>query len=412
MQMQPFHVAMSVFTLEGKKTVDFPTNCRDLIKQYKGEGMFDIGTIIDGKQEYTTIYFLMTQDCDLNCQFCYQPKEFRQKNTNISQKIIDDTMNFVFRTFDETRIKVSLFGGEPFLNFEMIKYLVEKYPMIRFLATTNGYALLEHPEYIEWIRNHKHNLKVSVSITALKQKLGSTYLQQAKDILDLVNYNNGDVHYVIADPAPETYDEIISLFEYPVSMVRISSARHWDAIRERNDEFITLFKRLADYLYFSGEPKFGRCQWDMAFRHNIYKKNKQLPIKNVPPTFCGCGYLYVAVNNKGDLYPCDFFANFPELKMGDIYTGFNENAIFFKKMGEWIEGLYEDCRDCQVCENKDIRLCPRAMCLAENYLVTGNPLSPAPNHCWANRIEYQLFDYLTKKAIELGIDKEYGKTDI
>ena len=76
-------------------------------------------------------------------------------------------------------------------------------------------------------------------------------------------------------------------------------------------------------------------------------------------------------------------------------------------MADWIEELYEYCRSCEVCLEGDIRLCPRAMCLAENYLVSGNPLKPAPNHCWANRIESSTFEYIAKKAIALGIDELY-----
>jgi hypothetical protein len=49
------------------------------------------------------------------------------------------------------------------------------------------------------------------------------------------------------------------------------------------------------------------------------------------------------------------------------------------------------------------------MCLGENYIVTGNPLKPAPNHCWANKIEYANYEYIAKKAIELGIDEIYNK---
>ena len=90
-----------------------------------------------------------------------------------------------------------------------------------------------------------------------------------------------------------------------------------------------------------------------------------------------------------------------------FYKGFNDTAIFFSKMKEWIDDLYEDCKNCSVCENKNIRLCPRAMCLAENYIVTGNPLKPAPNHCLANKIEYELLDYISKKAIATGVDKLY-----
>ena len=396
---------MSVFTLEeSKATGDLPSLCREVIKGYKENGKFDVDAVTANKPDYTTIYFLMTQDCNLHCPYCYQPREFRQKDSGISREIIDCAMGFVVRTFDEAKVKFSIFGGEPFVNFDMVRYLVDTYPMFPYVVTTNGLVLVESAEAREWVKSRKGTLRVSVSIGALKQKFGKGYLEAAKPALDVVRHNGGDVHFVIDDPDEQgIFEDIKYLFEYPVPVVRISTARHWDRIKDKNEAFKALFKRVADYVYFEGEPKFGRCQWDSVFHHNIYRRLKGLPIKDVPPTFCGCGYMYLAINNKGEIYPCDFFANFPEFKVGDVFNGFNETALLFKKMGEWIEGLYEDCRECEVCEAKDIRLCPRAMCLAENYIKTGNPLKPAANHCWANRVEYFVFDYIARRAIELGI---------
>lgn len=400
---------MSIFTLEENKTSnDLPSVCREIIKRHKAEGKFDIASITADKQEYTSIYLLMTQDCNLSCPYCYQPREFRQKGVEISKGVIDDTVSFVLKHFDETKVKFSIFGGEPFLNKESLQYVCDTYGMFNFVVTTNGSVLLDDAGLRAWVLKHKYHLKVSVSITALKQVLGEGYLEKAEPVLGLVKVNGGDVHYVVDDPdCPGVYEEIVRLFEYGIPQVRISAARHWDLIKDKNEAYKALFKKLADYIYFTGEPKFGRSQWDIALKNNLYRKLKGLHLKQVPPTFCGCGYLYLAVNHKGEIYPCDFFANFPEFKIGDIYSGFNETTLFFKKMGDWLNELYEDCRECPVCEEGDIRLCPRAMCLAENYIVNGNPLKPAANHCWANKVEYANFEYIAKKAIALGIDELY-----
>lgn len=402
---------MAVFELKDSKTgSDLPQLCRHVIKKYKTDGMFDVCSITHGRQDYTTIYFLMTQDCNLNCAYCYQPKEFRSKETMLTKEIIDDTMVWILRTFDERRIKFSIFGGEPFLNTAMIKYLCDTYCMYRYVVTTNGLVLLKDADLRDWVLRHKYHLNLSVSITALREVLGQGYLDEARPVLDLIKANGGDIHYVVDDPdRPGVYEEIVWLYEYGIPVVRVSSARHWDMVKKKNEQFKELFKQVADYVYFSGKPKFGRSQWDIALKNNIYRKLKGIKLKDVPPTFCGCGYLYLAINHKGEIYPCDFFANFPEFKIGDIYSGFNETALFFKKMSDWLDELYEDCRSCEVCEGEDIRLCPRAMCLAENYIVNGNPLKPAVNHCWANKVEYANFEYIAKKAIALGIDEVYYK---
>ncbi len=402
---------MSIFTLKNsKEKQELPEQCKTIIKQYLDEGKFDINNIFKNPRDSTSIYFLMSQDCNGKCPYCYQPKEFRQKIT-LSQKIIDDSMDFVLSNFQEDKIQFSLFGGEPLLNFEIIKYVVDKYPMLKFLITTNGILIREDKKIANWFKSHINNVTVSISINAQKYIYGKKdFLKYIKLCLDTVKENGGDIHYVVHDPdEPDIYEEIMYMFDYDIPLIRVSAARHWGVVadKQKRESFIRLFKKIVDYVYFSGKPKFGRTPWDAAFRNNIYKYHKQKKLKSLPPTFCGCGYLYLAINHKGEIYPCDFFANFPEFKIGDIYKGFNNTSIFFRKMKDWVEDLYEDCKDCSVCENKDIRLCPRAMCLAENYITTGNPLKPAPNHCLANKIEYEVLDYISKKAIATGVDKLY-----
>ena len=400
---------MSLFSLENSKASGLTDQCREIIKKEKENGMFDPCTLTIGKQEYTTIYLLMTQDCNLSCSYCYQPKEFRQKHRVMPNKIMDDTVRFGVKNFDDSKLRFSLFGGEPFLNFEGIKYIVDKYPMFRYVVTTNGKTLCEEKSVRDWVMKRKDRLTVSVSIGSLKQAYGDEYLKKAEGCFEVLNANGGDIHYVADETSDKIFDEIMYLYSR-VRVVRVSSVRHSDKVKADVDGYKRLFNRVSDFLYFGDKPMFGRSQWDVAFHNNIYCSLAGKSVTKVPPTFCGCGYLYLAISDNGDIYPCDFFANYPEFKIGDIYNGLNDTSLFFKRMGEWIEDLYVDCENCTHCP--DIRLCPRAMCLAENYTVSGNPLKPAKNHCICNEIEYQNYDYIARKAIKLGVDKLYEKARV
>lgn len=399
---------MSVFEVKECKTREIPENCREVIKEYAKKGMFGLNEVFGGR-EYTTFYFLMTQDCNGKCPYCYQPKEFRRTDKIMTKEVIDDSMDFIFTNFKENRVKFSLFGGEPLMNFEMVKYIVESYPMIKSVLTTNGILIKEDKIIRKWIKKQKNNLNLSVSINALKYVYpNEDFKSLVQPCIDTVKGCGGDFHYVVEDPDdPKVFDEIRYLFDQNVPVIRISPARHWDVVKNKNESFVKLFKKLADFIYFTGPPKFGRTNWDIAFNNNIYRKHKGVELSPTPPTFCGCGYLYLAINCDGEIYPCDFFANYEEFKLGDVYKGFNETAHFFEGMSKWIDGLYEGCKECPAVPSKDIKLCPRAMCLAENYTVSGKPLEPAPNHCLTNKIEYQLMDYIASKGIELGIDNIY-----
>lgn len=394
---------MSVFSIVESAVADkrtLPEVCRNVIKGYIAQRGLSIKTLFDS--EFVTFYFLMTQDCNMHCPFCYQPKEFRIKK-EITKKTIDESMEFILSNFDERKVRFSIFGGEPLLTFDLVKYLVDGWPMLHFVLTTNGLLIKENEEIRDWVMDRSNNLNLSVSIGALREVYKNDFIREIAPCLAAVKKNGGDVHYVIKDPEDgDIFSEIQYLFEYGIPMVRLSAPRHWELTGEKVDKYIELFKKVADYVYFGEKPMLNRMPWDTALRNNIYKHNKGRPISPAPPTFCGCGTLYLAIDSEGDIYPCDFFANFPEFKLGSIRTGFNENAAFFRKMKDWVDGLYEDCKDCYL---PDIRLCPRSMCLAENYLVSGNPLKPAPLHCEANKIEYALFDYISKGAIERGLDK-------
>lgn len=399
-------VNVSIFSTKNIKG-EIPNNCKEVIKKYLEDGMFEIDKIFDGQS--TTFYFLLTQDCNGKCEYCYQPKEFRQP-IKMSKQVVDDSLNFIFDNFKEEKIKFSLFGGEPTLNMEMVKYMVESYPQFPFVITTNGILMKESEEIRNWMKN-QHNLNISVSINALKPIYGKEkFLSYIKPVLEAIKHNGGDVHYVIDNPDDvNIINEVKFLFDYGIQ-VRISSARHWDLVKEKSESFISLFKDIANYIYFDREkPLIGRCPWDTAFKGNIYNYYKGNELKSTPPTFCGCGYLYLAINYKGDIYPCDFFANFPEFCLGSVYDSINSNSLLFRGMKDWMDNLYEDCKNCTVCENGDIRLCPRAMCLAENYVVSGNPLKPAPNHCHAEKIEYELFSYISKRGIAEGLDKYFSR---
>ena len=399
---------MTIFSLkESKAPGEIPDNCKQIIKKYAENGMFDSSYMFKSN-EFLSIYFLMTQDCQGKCPYCYQPKEFRCVDKELTQKVIDDTMTFLFKNFPEQKIKFSLFGGEPLLNFDMVKYIVENYSMIRTSITTNGLAINDNPEIKEFLMTHSASLNVSVSVGAQKFMYPrSEFIERIQPAIEVIKATRGDAHFVVDNPTDtKVLDEIKYLYDQGI-VVRCSTVRHSDTLKKYTKEYIELFKKIADYIYFDGKPRFGQSAWYSVFKNNIYKRRKGIELQGFPPTFCGCGSLYIAVNHEGDIYPCDFFANYPEFKMGSVYEGINETALFFVKMKDWLDGIYEDCKNCTVVPDGDIRLCPRAMCLAENYTVSGNPLKPASNHCAANAIEFAIFDYIAQRSIETGIDEVY-----
>ena len=90
----------------------------------------------------------VTHNCNLNCIYCYQKHDKNSKMTfNTAKKVID----WIFQNVPENRcgIEINIIGGEPLLEFELIKQMVDytksinpKEPYL-YYATTNGTLLTE-----------------------------------------------------------------------------------------------------------------------------------------------------------------------------------------------------------------------------------------------------------------------------
>ena len=103
----------------------------------------------------------VTYECNMNCRYCYEKEKKREYlDKKLSNKIIE----FIQKYQLETGLQINFHGGEPLLNFDIIKNLVIKvkrlYPQTKFSLTTN--MLLMTKEIAVFIK--KENIKLSVSL--------------------------------------------------------------------------------------------------------------------------------------------------------------------------------------------------------------------------------------------------------
>jgi len=385
--------------------------CREYFINKYDKGFFSVENIYTNRKDHMVVNLMMTKACNASCPYCYQ-KNYNDKNTEkMSKKTLDDIMKFMFSKFADDMLTFTFFGGEPLLNWETIKYCIEEYPSLKYTITTNGKLLRERPDIREFIIKHKYHVKVSFSASSFRYIYPNELFSDAiKDVIKIFDEKvDGDAHYVIHDATREDVENIKTLFNSKVPMVRISNARQWKTDDKTKENIIVLMKQIADFVYFREKPIIGRCSWDHCFKSNLYCTHAGLPYAKHPPTHCGCGYAYSAIDMKGNIFPCDNFSFFQEWKMGDIYNGFDKNAMFFTKLRQWLEALYRNCDNCKYCTDNNFMHCPRALCLTENYIEHGHPFIPASTHCETNYLEDTLYNYIITKAIERGIDKDIRK---
>lgn len=118
------------------------------------------------------VFMLITnENCNLNCTYCYEHHKSNSfMSFDIAKNIIDNELKNALST--ET-YEIEFFGGEPFLNFPLIKEIVDyvqtKYHNLKvyFNASTNG--TLVHGEIKEWLMEHKDVFSPGLSLDGTKE---------------------------------------------------------------------------------------------------------------------------------------------------------------------------------------------------------------------------------------------------
>ena len=121
-----------------------------------------------GTTRVRTCTLMVTHACNLNCSYCYEEfKGDRYMDRELAIYIVQKELAFVESSDKFDALQVDFMGGEPLMNFPLIKYVVEwveshppKVPFV-FFATTNGTLLT--PEMKAWFREHKENIWLGAS---------------------------------------------------------------------------------------------------------------------------------------------------------------------------------------------------------------------------------------------------------
>ena len=122
----------------------------------------------EGSTRRRTCMLMVTHACNLNCTYCYEShKKNAYMDVNLAKEIILREAQFVKESNDFDEMEIDFMGGEPFMNFPLIKEIVEwleggviHVPYICF-ATTNGTLLTD--EIKNWLRQHKNTFVAGAS---------------------------------------------------------------------------------------------------------------------------------------------------------------------------------------------------------------------------------------------------------
>lgn len=323
-----------------------------------------------------TCTLMITHRCNLNCVYCYESfKDDKKMSFEMAKSIVEKELDFVEKSLEFDELEIDFMGGEPFMEFPLIKAITEwlaserrPVPWICF-ASTNGTLLT--PEIKYWMCHHKKMFVAGLSFdgTPEMQNLNRTQSAEKVDVdffMKLYPYQ-GVKMTISCDSVKNLATGIIYLHErkIPVS-ANCGYGMPWS--EETFSIFQSELKKLAEY--YLQHPEITPISiFDKKFCFLGSKKEHR--------KFCGTGTAMATYDIDGTLYPCHLFT--------PIVLGFDNAAEMQKKYDFNAESVHFDER-CDGCCLEDV--CPT--CYGFNYKMTGSIAKRDPVMCELYRIQFDV----------------------
>ena len=320
--------------------------------------------------------------CNLNCSYCFASQgKYHGERAIMSFDVGKRALDFlVENSGDRRNLEVDFFGGEPLMNWQVVKDLVAYARSIekdagknfRFTLTTNGVLLDD--EVTDFCNREMHNVVLS--------------LDGRKEVND---------RFRVDVAGNGSYDRIVPNFQRFVAKRGDKSYYMRGTYTHYNTDFTNDLFHMADlgFTELSMEPVVcapgDPCalteedfpvlceQYELLAKDMLRRWREGKPItfyhymvdlKHGPciykrVTGCGSGTEYMAVTPWGELFPCHQFVGDPKYSLGNIWDGVTNAAV----QGEFRAcNAYSrpDCKDCWA------RLYCSGGCAANSYHATGS----------------------------------------
>lgn len=354
--------------------------------------------IIDFKQRKTVVKALclhIAHDCNLACKYCFAEEgEYHGDRSLMSYEIGKKALDFLIaNSGNRVNLEVDFFGGEPLMNFQVVKDLVaygrsqeEKHnKKFRFTLTTNGMLLNE--EIMEFVNKEMANVVLSVDgrkevhdfMRPTRNGKGSydLIIDKFKTMAELRNQTNYYVRGTFTHHNLDFSKDVLHLADMGFKQISMEPVVAPDeqpyAIKEEDlpklfEEYDLLAKAMIEREKSGKGFNFFHFMIDLTGGPCLYKRLSG----------CGSGTEYLAVTPWGDLYPCHQFVGMEEFKLGNVDTGIEKKELVdeFKLCNVYAK---DKCKDCFA------RFYCSGGCAANSYNFHGNLLDAYDIGCELER---------------------------
>ena len=341
--------------------------------------------------------------CNLNCSYCFASQgKYAGERAIMSEEVGKRALDFLIENSGTRHnLEVDFFGGEPLMNFDVVKNLVayarerekECGKNFRFTLTTNG--VLIDDDVIDFANREMSNVVLSLDgRKEIHDRFRVDYAGKGSfdkivpKFQKLVEARGGKDYYMrgtFTHANPDFVNDIRTMLDLgfnELSMEPVVCAPNDPSALTDEDLEVVMaqYEDLASLMLErrqAGKPfTFYHYMIDLSGGPCIFKR----------VSGCGSGTEYMAVTPWGDLYPCHQFVGDEKFKLGDIYNGVTNTNLQgqFKKCNVY---AHPECKDCWA------KLYCSGGCAANAYHATGEITGIYESGCklFRKRMECAIF---------------------
>lgn len=304
----------------------------------------------------------IAHDCNLACKYCFAEEgEYHGRRALMSFEVGKKALDFlVANSGNRVNLEVDFFGGEPLMNWDVVKQLVaygrslEKpnNKKFRFTLTTNGVLL--NDEVMEFVNKEMSNVVLSLDgrkevndrmrpfrtgkgsydlIVPKFQKLAESRNQTNYYIRGTFTRNNLDFsedvkHFADLGFKQMSIEPVVGPEEDPYSIREQDIPQIMEEYDKLALEYIDRYKKGNGFNFF-------HFMIDLTQGPCVYKRLSG----------CGSGTEYLAVTPWGDFYPCHQFVGNEDFLMGNVDEGITKPELV-KEFGNCNVYSKEKCKNC------------------------------------------------------------------
>jgi uncharacterized protein len=390
-----------------------------------------IGNLLEGKYKKGTVLarvitFVVTERCDLRCTYCYEDHEVHAcgkiMTIEIARQVIDmlfekEKMENYYDIEDYPAVILDMIGGEPFLNIEVVDFIVDYFKLKAFemnhpwayyhkiSISTNGMHHFE-PKVQAFLKKNAGNVSCSVSLDGYKELHDTCRLTpNGKGSYDIAEKAlkdtliTGSANHTKFTLAPENvqyaHKGVMNLISLGVQAIHVNTIYEEGWTTNDAKTIYEQFKLIADEMVEKGLYK----NYFVSFLGNELGGEADNTVN-----YCGGNGAMLAFGPDGDAYPClrymkhSMTNNREPLKIGCAVEGLGNNPIY-KGIIDHLQGITLETQS----ENKCLT-CPISqgcgLCSAHQYDKFGDANIRATYICEMHQARVMVAHYYIKKIYE------------